>query len=86
MILDTCTEWERWLIRRMSEHFAEVGRDGVTFDPIAVGMAHIRFGANLAVHGAELPPETVAAFLEAVAESVESGSQFMASLFSLPRV
>lgn len=82
---DTCTEWEKWLIRRMGDHFAEAQRDGVTLDPIAVGMAHIRFGANLAIHGAELPPETVAGFLDAVAESVESGSAYMPSLFSLPR-
>lgn len=82
---DPCTEWEKWLIRRMGDHFAEASRDGVTFDAVAVGMAHIRFGANLAIHGAELPPETVVAFLDAVAESVESGSTYMPSLFSLPR-
>lgn len=84
-MLDPCTEWERWLILRMGDHFAQASRDGVTFDPVAVGMAHIRFGANLAIHGAELSPETVAAFLDAVAESVETRSGYMPSLFSLQR-
>ncbi|MBF0325574.1 MAG: hypothetical protein HQL42_10925 [Alphaproteobacteria bacterium] len=81
---DPCTEWEKWLIRRMGDHFAEACRDGVTFDAVAVGAAYIRYGANLAIHGAEVPRETVATFLDAVGESVESGSRYMPSLFSLP--
>lgn len=82
-MFDPCTEWEKWLIHRMGDHFAEAQREGITFDPIAVGAAYIRYGANLAIHGAELPRETVAAFLGAVAESVEAGSAYMPSLFSL---
>ena len=71
MSLAPADAWSRLLLIDLDRQLAVATAAGLPVDPLAMSVAHVLHGVELARHAAGIPPSLLAEWLSMLAETVE---------------
>ena len=75
--MNATIDWLDFLKDSMETQVAEADAIGLPIDPAALGVAHVVHGAQIAAYAGGFPPEAMAAWLRALADSFEHESELL---------